>query len=206
MLIDVSLARAFVDHMDLSFIALAIALLIAGPIGVLVSRQKRLASIVITGFSIVYTVPSLAMLAFMVPVFGLGRTSAIFALVIYAQFILIRHIVLGMQQIDPMVLESARGMGMTAVQRFIRVEIPLALPVWLSGLRIATLSTIGIATTAAWINAGGLGTLIFEGMSQNNPGKIMTGAILIGSLSLIFDQILGGFESAARLRSVGANP
>jgi osmoprotectant transport system permease protein len=145
------------------------------------------------------------MLAFMVIVFGLGQISAIVAMVLYAQFILIRHFVLGLQSIDASTVEAARAMGFTFWQRLLWVEAPLALPVWLSGIRLAALSTVSIAVIAAWINAGGLGTLIFEGLSQNNLPKIWGASVLIVLLSLWLQSTLEGFEAWALAKAEGVS-
>jgi osmoprotectant transport system permease protein len=202
-LISADLLKAFVQHVDLCLTALAIAIIPSLFIGIAIARRTVLAEFVVASFSLLYTVPSLAFLALMVILFGLGVPSAIAALVFYAQFILIRHIVLGLQSIDPHVLEAARGIGLSRWKTLLWVETPLALPIWISGLRLATLSTVAIATTAAWINAGGLGTFIFEGISQNNPQKIMLGAGLIVLLSLWLEKILHGFEEQALLKAQG---
>lgn len=198
-----SILRLFIEHVELCLMAMGIAIVTAFPAGIILRRFHLLSEMVVLIFGTLYTIPSLAMLAMLIPFSGLGKGSAVFALVIYAQFILIRHVILGLKSIDPVLLEAGRGMGLTALQLFRLLEIPQALPIWLSGLRIATLSTIGIATMAAWINAGGLGTLIFEGLSQNNTSRIVMGAILISSLSLWLDQILRQFESEAYRASQG---
>ena len=197
------LLRAFIEHVNLTMTALLLAVIPAFLLSLFIARRPALAEIVMTGFSLLYTVPSLAMLAMMVIVFGLGQASAITALVLYAQFILIRHFVLGLQSIDAPTLEAARGLGFSAWQKLLWVEAPLAMPVWLSGLRLAALSTVSIAVTAAWINAGGLGTLIFEGLSQNNPQKILWGAMLIVILSCWLQTSLEGFEAWALARAEG---
>jgi osmoprotectant transport system permease protein len=127
----------------------------------------------------------------------LGKPSAILALVLYAQFILLRSMVSGLKSVDFSAVEAARGLGLSAIQIFCRVEAPMAMPIWINGLRNATLTTLSIATTAAWINAGGLGTLIFDGLSQNNSTKILTGALLISGLSLLLDYGLKAAEIEA---------
>lgn len=189
--------RAFVEHIDLCVCALAGALLLAFPLALFIARKRIVSELVMTVCGLLYTVPSLAFLAILVTVFGLGKPSALIALIIYAQFILIRHFILGLQSIDSATQEVTRGLGLSYLQSLLVIEIPLAMPIWLSGLRIATLSTIGIATTAAWINAGGLGRLIFEGLSQNNTGKIVLGALLISGLAFLLETLLHGFETQA---------
>ena len=205
-LLSPEVARAFVQHVDLCAISLTLAIVPSLAMGILIARRPVLAELVISSFSLLYTVPSLAFLAMMVIFMGLGLPSAVTALVFYAQFILIRHIVLGLQGIDPHVLEAARAMGLSSWKQLLWIEVPLALPVWLSGLRLATLSTISIATTAAWINAGGLGTLIFQGLAQNDPRQIMLGAALIAILSLWLEKILASLETAARDNTQAVTP
>src|SRR6185436_11529776 len=121
--------------------------------------------------------PSLSLLVLMIPLFGIGTTPAIIALVAYAQLVLVRNTVVGLTGLDPAIVEAARGMGMSSWQRFRQVELPLALPLILAGARLATLSIIGIGTIAAFINAGGLGRLLFEGVATGNKQKIVAGAI-----------------------------
>lgn len=189
--------RAIVEHIDLCLLSLGIACAIAFPLGILTARKRLLSEGVLSVLGVVYTIPSLAMLAILVPIFGLGKGSAIVALVIYAQFILLRHVVVGLRSVDRASIEAARGLGLTWVQVFTTLEAPMAMPIWINGLRNATLATLSIATIAAWINAGGIGALIFDGLSQNNSAKILTGAILISALSLIFDYLLKSVETEA---------
>ena len=198
------LLQSIIEHIDLCGSALFFSLLIALPLGILVSRSRLASGAVLAGFGMLYTVPSLALLALLVPFLGLGAKSAVIVLVLYAQFILLRHIVLGLHNISPYVAENAQAMGLSFMQRLFWVEIPLALPVWLSGVRIATLALIGIATSAALIHAGGLGVLIFEGISQINIAKIATGTVLIGLLSFFVEAIIKNFEEDATLRATGS--
>jgi osmoprotectant transport system permease protein len=188
---------AFVEHVDLCVCAVTGAVLLAFPVSLWMAQRRVVSEIVIAACGLLYTVPSLALLALLVTLFGLGKPSALLALMMYAQFILIRHFILGLRSVDPTVREVARGLGLSPGQMLFSIEMPLAMPVWLSGLRIATLSTIGIASIAAWINAGGLGRLIFEGISQSNSGKIILGALLISGLAFLFESILQGFEAQA---------
>ncbi len=185
-----TVGERFVEHLRLTLISLGIALLIALPIGILVTRFKRLAAPVIGFLGVLYTIPSLALLVLLIPFVGLGTTNATIVLVTYAQIILVRNIVVGLNGVDPGVIEAARGMGMNAWQRLVRVELPLALPVILAGIRIATVTIIGIAVVAALVNAGGLGRLLFEGISRNSETRIVAGAIgsavLAGIVNILF--------------------
>lgn len=178
------------DHVTLTVIALALALLLAVPLGVVVAHWPRTSLPIIGLLGIVYTIPSLALLAFLIPVFGLGRQPALFVLAAYAQLSLVRNISAALRGVDHSVLESARGSGMSASQVFRIVQLPLALPVLIAGLRVASVTTISLATLTAWIAAGGLGTLLFDGISRDNPSMILAGAIAIAVLAAVTDLIL----------------
>jgi osmoprotectant transport system permease protein len=179
-----------VDHLSLSAAALGVALLLAVPLGILASAVPRLSLPIISVLGIIYTIPSLAFLAFLIPSLGLGRKPAIVVLAAYAQLALVRNIAASLRSVDPAVLEAARGTGMNAIQLFVRVRLPLALPVLIAGLRIAAVTTISLATITAWISAGGLGTLMFDGISRDNPPMILAGAIAIAALALATDIML----------------
>jgi osmoprotectant transport system permease protein len=174
----------FFDHLFLVTVSLVIALTIAIPLGIIASRFKRLYTPVVGVLGIMYTIPSIALFALMIPFFGLGFKSALIALVAYSQMILVRNIVTGIRGIEPSVIESARGMGMGKWRILWKIEFPLALPVVVAGIRIATVSVIGIAAIAAYINAGGLGELIFEGIYQDHAQKIIAGTIAVAFLAI----------------------
>ncbi len=187
------------DHVILTVIALAIALLFAIPLGIVVAHWPRTSLPVVGVLGVIYTIPSLALLAFLIPVFGLGRQPAIVVLAAYAQLSLVRNISAALRGVDPAVMESARGSGMSPSQVFRSVQLPLALPVLIAGLRIAAVTTISLATLTAWIAAGGLGSLLFDGISRDNPSMILAGAIAIAALAAFTDLALRFSE---RLTSV----
>ena len=186
------------QHVVLVLVSLAIALVVAVPLGVIAARNARAGSIILALTGALYTIPSLALLALLVAVIGLGQPTAIVALVVYAQMILIRGVVAGLRGVDPALVDSARGLGFTARQTLLRVEFPAALPVMLGGVRVATVSLVALATVAAWINAGGLGVLLFEGIGTNNPDKIFAGALAAAALAIAADLLLRGAERAVR--------
>lgn len=189
-----------VDHVLLSGMALLISALIALPIGILIARRERLASIVLVALSTLYTIPSIALIILLLPVFGLNGTSVVVALVVYSQVILVRNLIAGLRSIDPVLLEAAKGMGMNIWQRLWRVEIPLALPVMLAGMRIAAVVTIAIATIGAKFGAGGLGTLLFDGIAQaGRYDKIWAGAIVVSALALVVNKLLLNLEKTSHL-------
>lgn len=185
------------EHLLLTLGSLAIALAIALPTGLLLARVRPLRGPVLGLLGVIYTVPSLALFALLIPVTGLGTTSAVTALVAYCQLVLVRNVVVGLDGVDPSVLEAARGMGLPPWRRLIDVEAPLALPVVLAGVRVAAVSTIGIGTLAAWINAGGLGVLLFEGLYQDHTAKILIGTSAVSALAIGANLLLGRIERRA---------
>ena len=186
------------QHLAMVGTALAAALAIALPLGYWAARRPAAGGPIYGIFGAIYTIPSLALLALLVPVFGLGFWTAVIALAAYAQMILIRNTVAGFQGIDPAQLEAAAGLGMTRAQQLWRVELPLALPVIVGGVRIATVALIAIASVAAWINAGGLGVLFFDGIHRNDVQKIVAGSIASAALAVIADALLRGIERMVR--------
>lgn len=184
-------------HFQLAIIPVGIAFLIALPLGWLTFRFPRLSSIVIPLNNILYTIPSIAMMIFLIPFLGLNARSVMATLVIYCQIILLRNIIAGFRSIDPSILESARGMGMDRLQIAFRIQIPIALPVILAGVRLATVISVAIATIGAKFGAGGLGVLLFEGISQaGRMDKIWIGAIFVGLLALFFNRGILWIEKA----------
>ncbi len=192
------LAVLLEQHLAIVGTALLAALAIALPLGYLAARRPAATGPIYGIFGAIYTIPSLALLALLVPVLGLGFWTAVVALAAYAQMILIRNTVAGFQGIDPAQLEAAAGLGMTRAQQLWRVELPLALPVIVGGVRIATVALIAIASVAAWINAGGLGVLFFDGIHRNDVQKIVAGSIASAVLAVIADALLRGIERIVR--------
>ncbi|MEJ7841780.1 MAG: ABC transporter permease [Rubrobacter sp.] len=181
---------AFLQHIFLSFVSVAIALLIALPVGVAVARYRRAYAPVTFLTGLLFAIPSLAFFALLVPLTGVGRTPAVIALVAYSLLVLIRNVVTGIDSVPVETVDAARGMGLTKRQILLRVELPLALPVIVAGVRIATVTMIGIATIAAYISAGGLGTLIFRGIGQDFPTRTIVGAVLATLLAIAADLLL----------------
>lgn len=184
------------EQLWITAISMAIAVAIGVPLGVLLFRAPALRRPVLGLLTLVYTIPSLALLVLLLPFTRLGPQTAIIALVAYAQVVLVRNTLLGLSSIDGAVIEAARGIGMTEWQRLLRVELPLALPLIVAGMRIATLATIGIGTIAALINAGGLGTLLFQGVTTGQRAKIVAGTVALGALALLTNQLLRALERA----------
>jgi osmoprotectant transport system permease protein len=186
------------EHVALTGAALAIAAVIALPLGAFAARRPRAGAVVLGTLGAVYTIPSLALFALLIPLLGLGVPTALTALVLYAQMILVRNVVAGLNGIPPELTDAARGLGMTAAQRFWRVELPQALPVMVSGARIAVVSVIAIANLAAWIDAGGLGVLLFDGLRTDNVAKLAIGATASAALAIAADVALRAAENAAQ--------
>lgn len=183
-----------IDHIVLSLLALAIALPIALVLGVIAARVDWLTAPVLTFVGFLYTIPSLAFLAFLIPSQGLGQRPAIIVLVTYSQVFLVRNITAGLRGVDPTILEAASGVGMTRWQQLRKVWFPLALPVIIAGIRTALLTIISIAAVAAWINAGGLGDLLFRGIGRSYPAMILAGVIAIVALAIVTDLLLRFLE------------
>lgn len=184
------LLSALIEHIQLSFIALLIAVLIGVPLGILLTKQKGIAEVVINIAAVLQTIPSLALLGLMIPLFGIGTVPAIIALVVYALLPILRNTYTGVTGVDPSLIEAAKGIGMKPVRRLSKVELPLAMPVIMAGIRTAMVLIIGTATLAALIGAGGLGDLILLGIDRNNTALILIGAIPAALLAIIFDIVL----------------
>lgn len=178
-------------HLGMTILTLALAVLIALPLALLVTRYRWLNLPILGSLGILYTIPSLALIILLIPIFGLNVRSVIVAMVMYTQVILVRSLVVGLQSIPPSVLEAARGMGMNLWQRWWQIQVPLALPIFLAGLRIAAVVAIATATIGAKFGAGGLGTLLFEGIAQaGRVDKIWAGAIAVALLAFTLNGLL----------------
>jgi osmoprotectant transport system permease protein len=186
------------EHVVLVVVSLAIALVIALPLGVAAARRPRIGGAILGITGALYTIPSLALLALLVAANGLGPSTAIIALVVYAQLALVRGVVAGLRGVDPALVDAARGLGLTPRQTLLRVELPAALPVVLGGVRVATVTLVALATVAAWIDAGGLGTLLFQGIATYDTQKIVAGSVAAAALAIVADLALRACERAAR--------
>jgi osmoprotectant transport system permease protein len=189
------------QHLALVGTALVIAVAIALPLGVFAARNTKGGQPLLGTLGAIYTIPSLALLALLVRYSGLGFWTAVIVLVAYAQFVLVRNIAEGLRGVDPAQIDAARGLGMSSAQRFWRVEAPLAFPVMLGGVRVATVSMIAIATLAAYASAGGLGTFIFEGLSRQYPAETLAGSIPAALLAIVVDVLFRGAERIATRRT-----
>jgi osmoprotectant transport system permease protein len=179
-----------VQHIGLTLISIMLAIVVGVPAGIYVARKTKLAAPVIGITAVFQTIPSIALLGFLIPLAGIGPTPAIIALFLYGLLPIVRNTYTGIVGIDANIREAAIAMGMTQQTRLLKVELPLALPVILSGIRTATVINVGVATLAAYIAAGGLGEFIFGGISLNNTNMILAGAIPAALLALFFDFLL----------------
>lgn len=186
------------QHLELTIITLLISIVIASLMSLLIMRSRVISQLIVGIFSAVYAVPSMALFALLIPLFGLGDKTAIIVLVIYNQFILLRNILSGFNSVDPAIIESAYGMGMSGSQIFFKIRLLLASPIILAGVKISAVSTIGIATIGATVNSGGLGTLLFEGLQTMNMVKILWGTLLSSLLAIVANILLAALEKKAR--------
>jgi osmoprotectant transport system permease protein len=185
------------EHLWLVLVSIGIAIAIAGPAAVLLTRRSRLRRWTIAVVNVVQTVPSLALFGFLLPlplVGGVGKRTAIIALILYALLPVLRNTLVGILSVDRGVRESAMAMGMTARQILWDVELPLAFPTILAGVRIATVATIGTATIAAAIGGGGLGTFVFRGIAMADTKTILAGAVPAALMAIAADEVLGWLE------------
>ncbi len=191
-------AFALYEHVVISLAALAIAATISLALGIWAARSPRVfaATLAITGA--LYTIPTLAFLALLIPIAGLGKTNVIIAMVAFSLVIMTRNVATGIRDVPAEIVEAAMGMGMSARQVLARIELPLALPVIVAGLRIATVTVISVTTVGAYVNAGGLGTLIFNGIATDHAPKIWTGALAACALAVAADIALARVEAALR--------
>src|SRR3954469_1574413 len=186
------------EHIFLVLVSTGLAILIGVPLGIFLTRVKSLQTPVLGFANIMQTVPSLALFGLLIPIsfIGIGARAAIIALALYALLPVIRNTVTGILGIDPKIREAATAMGMTDGQVLRMVELPLAMPVILTGVRVAVVICVGVATVAAAVGAGGLGTYIFRGLRQNDNNLLLAGALASAILALLCDLALGQFQQS----------
>lgn len=196
------LFQALMEHIQISFVALFFAVLIAVPLGIYLTKKARIAESIIGIAAMLQTIPSLALLGLFIPLLGIGTTPAIIALVIYALLPILRNTYTGIKEVDASLIEAAMAMGMNTRKRLLKVELPLAMPIIMAGIRTAMVLIIGTATLAALIGAGGLGDLILLGIDRNNSELILLGAIPAALLAILFDIILRGIQRLSYKKSL----
>ncbi len=184
------LIAATLEHLLLVLLALVISLIVAAALTILCSYSKAASNVTLGLLSMVYSIPSLAMFALLIPLTGLGRTTAVTVLVVYNQYLLLRNFLAGLENVDESIVEAAVGMGMAPMQLLFKIKLPLAKKAIIAGIRIALVATVSIATIAASINAGGLGAILFDGLRTMNYAKIVWGSVLSALLAILIDVLL----------------
>ena len=182
------------EHLLVAMGSLALGILIAVPVAIALINHKKVAQIVISFCSVLQTIPSLALLAIMVPMFGVGKVPAVVALFIYSLLPILRNTYIGLQGVDENLLDAAKGMGMTQGQIIYQIQFPLAFPVVMSGIRLSAVYVIGWATIASYVGAGGLGDFIFAGLNNYNFYFIVSATVLVTTLALLIDLVLNQIE------------
>jgi osmoprotectant transport system permease protein len=188
------------QHLELVAAALLVSLAIALPLGALSARSGRRSNTILAVLGVIYTIPSLALLALLVEAVGLGPAPIFVALVAYAQFMLVRNIVAGLRGVDPAQRDAAVGIGMSPLRVLCSVEIPLALPVIVGGVRIAAIAMVALATLGGYVGGGGLGTLIFTGLTLHHTDEIVAGALSTSLLAIVIDLALRLTQFAVSVR------
>ena len=183
-----------IEHVLISLLAISIASVLGIILGIIISEYRRFSGLILGTVNILYTIPSIALLGFFITITGVGNTTALIALIIYALLPIIRSTYTGIVNINPLIIEASEGMGSTKLQQLFKVKLPLALPVLMSGIRNMVTMTIALAGIASFVGAGGLGIAIYRGITTNNSAMTFLGSLLIAILALIFDFILGIIE------------
>ena len=183
-----------IEHILISLLAISIASVLGIILGIIISEYRRFSGLILGTVNILYTIPSIALLGFFITITGVGNTTALIALIIYALLPIIRSTYTGIININPLIIEASEGMGSTKLQQLFKIKLPLALPVLMSGIRNMVTMTIALAGIASFVGAGGLGVAIYRGITTNNSAMTFLGSLLIALLALIFDFILGIIE------------
>lgn len=187
------------EHISIVGVAVGLAIVTGVPIGVAISQHQRAAAVTLYAASIMITIPSIALFGIMIPILslvgqGIGYLPAVIAVLLYSQLPIIRNTYTAISNLDPALREAARGMGLTRLQRLREVELPIAIPVIMVGVRMAVVMNIGVTAIAAYIGAGGLGAFISRGISQTDPRQLVTGALAVSILAIVADFALLGLQ------------
>lgn len=193
------------EHFLISMAALLLGVIVAVPVGVVITKKDKIANAVIAVASVLQTIPSLALLSIMVPIVGIGKKPAIIALFIYSLLPILRNTAIGMKSIDESLLDAAKGMGMTTNEVIFKVQLPLCAPVIMSGIRLSAIYVISWTAIASYIGAGGLGDFIFSGLNTFDTGLILLGTVPVTVLALVTDLLLGKLERAVKPKMTSEN-
>ncbi|HJC32896.1 MAG TPA: ABC transporter permease [Candidatus Anaerobutyricum faecale] len=191
-----------VEHIQISLLSIAIAMVIGLIIGIVISEYQKSSRIVIGIVNFIYTIPSISLLGFLIPLSGVGDTTAVIALTVYALLPMVRNTHTGLTNVSPLLLEAATGMGSTRLQTLVKVRLPLAMPVIISGIRNMAVMTIALSGIASFIGAGGLGVAIYRGITTNNKAMTLVGSLLIAVLAIVVDVLIGQVEKKTKRHSV----
>lgn len=200
------LIHASLEHLNIVILSLTLSLLIAVMITFISMYSKLFTKVILNLFTVIYSIPSLALFALFIPVSGLGLGTAVIVLTIYNQYLLLNNFINGLNSVDSGVIDAATGIGMTKFQILMQVRLPLSKKALIAGIRIATVSTIGIATIAASINAGGLGTILFDGLRTMNINKIVWGSALSAGLAFLVNGVLSYIEGSLVISEIRKEP
>lgn len=182
------------EHIQISAVAIVIAMTIGLAVGILISEYRGSSKVVMGIINFIYTIPSISLLGFLIPLSGVGDTTAIIALTVYALLPMVRNTYTGLTNVDPLLLEAAKGMGSTRLQILTKVKLPLAMPVIVSGIRNMAVMTIALSGISSFIGAGGLGVAIYRGITTNNMALTFVGSLLIAILAVAVDFLIGQLE------------
>jgi len=195
--------RLLLQHIGITLIAVSIITVLGLTTGIIMTRNKILANVVLTVTNFMYTIPSIALFGMLVTITGIGNKSAITALIIYGLLPIVRSTYVGIKEVDPQIIESAVGMGTTRNQLLFKVELPLALPIIMSGFRTMVVMTIALGGIASFIGAGGLGVAIYRGITTYFPEMIIAGSLMVALLAILTDWLLQKVEKQLRKRFLG---
>ena len=187
-----------VEHIQISLLSIVIAMVIGLTIGILISEYQKSSKVVIGIVNFIYTIPSISLLGFLIPLSGVGDATAVIALTVYALLPMVRNTHTGLTNVSPLLLEAATGMGSTKMQTLFKVKLPLAMPVIISGIRSMAVMTIALAGIASFIGAGGLGVAIYRGITTNNKAMTLVGSLLIAVLAIAVDFLIGRIEKMVK--------
>ncbi|MDW5300367.1 MAG: ABC transporter permease [Sedimentibacter sp.] len=188
------------EHLQMVLIAMTISIILGIVIGVLITYNERVAKVMISIAEVLMTIPSLALFAVLIPIFHIGATPAIIGLVLYTQLPIVRNVYTGIKSINPAIVESAKGMGMSDFKIMYKIKLPLAFPVLLAGIRTSVVIGVGMGAIASYVGAGGLGDYIFQGIQRTNDKMVIIGAIMISLMAIIMDRILYLIQKKAEIK------
>lgn len=189
-----TLLQAISEHLSMTFIAVVVAVIIGIPLGILCTYNKKLSTVILNTINMTQSIPSLAILGLLIPFFGIGSTPAVIMVTIFALLPIVKNTYAGISNISPSIIETANGLGYTKMQRLFHIELPMAMTIIMSGVRISAVTAVGTMTIAAYVGGGGLGTFIYQGISSTNYTKVLTGAIPAALLSLVVDYAIKKME------------